>query len=263
MKRSISEIISFRALKHIIYIPKTIKLIKNWPVFLLNYLGIKNTNETYLFRNGLKIKTNESIDTATIFVLIIKEDYGDFEKEKTMIDIGTNIGTFTLYAAKKTNATIYSYEPMPKTFKTLSENIKINNFGKRIKAYNLGVAAKKGRRTLFIDSGSPFNSMYSENKKSKSISIDCTTLDDLFAKNKIKSCDLLKMDCEGAEYEIIYNAKEETLSRIKKIRMEYHHNSDEKGYDIKSLVDYLAKKGFVVEKLREDSKIAGICWLRR
>ena len=66
-------------------------------------------------------------------------------------------------------------------------------------------------------------SAHSLNKKSKvSVDVLCTTLDDIFFENNVECCDLLKMDCEGAEYEIILSASMETLKKISQIIMEYH-----------------------------------------
>lgn len=264
MKRNLRSLFSFEALKHIYYIPLLILKIKNWPTFILNYAGFKDSQETYAFRNGTKIKTNEAIDASTIAVIFFKKDYGNVSDNSTIIDVGTNIGTYTIYAASTAKGTkVYSFEPMPNTFSVLKENIALNHLEKNIKPFNLAIASKKGKRKLYLIAASPFNSMYSEKKGKDYVEVNCITLKDAFDKNKIKSCDILKMDCEGAEYEIFYSASKETLERIKEIRMEYHNVRTKKGYEIDSLSKYLEQAGFKKTFLRKDSDYSGIAWFKR
>ena len=56
----------------------------------------------------------------------------------------------------------------------------------------------------------------------KSVKVKCITLEDIFNEYKINQCDFLKMDCEGAEYDILLSTGGETLRKIKQINMEYH-----------------------------------------
>ena len=70
-----APIISSKGLTYIKYLPRIIRLIKNWLAFLLNYAGIKDKGETYCFRDGLVIKTGEGIDCTTISVVYIKKEY--------------------------------------------------------------------------------------------------------------------------------------------------------------------------------------------
>ena len=50
------------------------------------------------------------------------------------------------------------------------------------------------------------------------------TLDQIFDKYNIQHCKLLKMDCEGSEYEILYNTTQETLKKCENLRAEFHTN---------------------------------------
>ena len=47
------------------------------------------------------------------------------------------------------------------------------------------------------------------------IEVSCTTIQKIFDDNRLEVCDFLKMDCEGAEYEIFYNCPPEYLKRIR------------------------------------------------
>lgn len=120
MRRSLKEFISLKTLRQIPYILLIIFQFKNWFSFLLNYIGFKNASDIYIFRNGTKIKTKEGIDSATIMVVFIRKDYGDVEDNAVVIDIGANIGCYSIFAATTSkNTIVYAYEPMPETYDLL------------------------------------------------------------------------------------------------------------------------------------------------
>lgn len=261
MKRSLKDFISLEALKHLTYIPPIVLKIKNWFPFLLNYAGFRNLPCLFAFRNGIKIKTKEGIDSATLAVIFIKKEYGNVKDNSVVIDIGANIGVYSIFAASTSkNTVVYAYEPVPKTFDSLLENIKLNKFEKKVLPFNLGVFSRKGKRKLYFGDSSPFNSLYPKKKK-EYLEINCISLKDVFDYNKIERCDILKVDCEGAEYEILYNTPNQYLKKIKEIRLEYHNLN--KTYNIKKLIQFLRGQGFRVIKMKKDFDYSGIVWLRR
>jgi FkbM family methyltransferase len=263
MTRKLSEIFSLNALKHISYIPTIISKIDNWYSFIMNYIGFTNVGTQYNFRSGLKIVTNEGIDTATIIVVFFKHDYGTIKDNSTVIDIGGNIGSFSLYAGSKAkNIKVYVYEPLPKTFDLLYENIKINHFENKISAFNFGVGSKKEKRKLFLTGGSPFNTLYSDKLDDNYVEINLLSLEDIFVENNIEKCDVLKCDCEGAEYEIFYNAPDKYLQKINEIRFEYHNLTNEKS-NIDDLTIFLEGKGFKRTIFRADTTLSGNAWFKR
>jgi len=86
----------------------------------------------------------------------------------------------------------------------------------------IGVAKKSEKRILYKDSGnSAGHTLYSATKSLK-YTIQCTTLQNLFLLNRISICKLLKLDCEGAEYEILMNCPRLVLSKIENIIAELH-----------------------------------------
>ena len=75
-----------------------------------------------------------------------------------------------------------------------------------------------------------------------------TTLDALFAKHAIERCDLLKIDVEGAEYDVLHAASEATLRRIRRIAGEYHDiRPDDPRTRIVNFAAHLESKGFAVD----------------
>ncbi len=75
------------------------------------------------------------------------------------------------------------------------------------------------------------------------LSVSCVTLQDIFNDNHIEKCDFLKMDCEGAEYEILYSCPADILERISRIAMEVHQGKGE-NENIEALICFLKQHGF-------------------
>ncbi|HLF54672.1 MAG TPA: FkbM family methyltransferase [Candidatus Nanoarchaeia archaeon] len=143
----------------------------------------------------------------------------EIKKTDTVVDVGGHIGSFSLLAAKNARK-VYTFEPSPNNYAQLVKNAKINGF-KNMNPINQAVASKKGTLKLYIDPlNTAANSLYQ--KSDKYVSVKATTLPEFFKKNKITKCDFLKLDCEGAEYDILLNLDAKTLGKIKKIVCEYH-----------------------------------------
>jgi hypothetical protein len=90
---------------------------------------------------------------------------------------------------------------------------------------------------------------------SEFMSVECITLDELFEEHKIDRCDLVKMDIEGAEYETLYNASDDTLGKIGRIVGEYHHlDKGNKGANIEALKKYLVEGGYQFDAMPNKRK---------
>ena len=207
---------------------------------------LKNKLITYNLKNGTKYITRaNTIDLTVINEILVFKQYGNLVKfiseKSSIIDIGAHIGAFSILAAKMTsNGKIFSYEPDRENFAMLDKNIKINHLEKRITAFQLGVGKKRGEAEFYLDKkNSGMHSFY--NKKGKLIKIKTITLADVFKSNKVKKCDFLKMDCEGAEYEIFYSTPRECFRKIKYIAMEYHRLGD-----IQKMKAFLKSNGFEI-----------------
>lgn len=231
-----------------------IKTYRNWPTWLLFKFHFFNDakERVIVLRNGLKFITRFDFnEPGTIDDVLIRGEYftgnNEISDGDTIIDIGANIGAFSIVSAKKAkNVKVLSFEPTPTTFLRLKKNIEVNNLTSVVKPYNLAVAGEKGERKLFVNpniSGANTIAPYRENlefiKSGDKFTVKTTTLEDVFRDNKIQKCGFLKMDCEGSEFEITKNTSKEIFDRIDYIAMEYHKNPYEIG-------EKLTKVGFKV-----------------
>ena len=199
----------------------------------------KYSNESYLYScklGGIDFKFYDFIFSGvTEYMPNEIDDYNfdsiDFKDGDVVIDIGGNIGTVSIYLAKKYPfLKIYAFEPVKQNYENFLKNIELNNINKDIiKVFNLAIT--KDRRDVILTS--PFNNSGASNIynnfrgsgniiSNNDISIKSITFDDIFSNNNISKCKLLKIDCEGAEYEILYSANVENLKNCEYMRAEFH-----------------------------------------
>ena len=205
---------------------KSRKIFKNWYIYPKIYFKLTNKEFAIFetkFGQKIKIRVNSTDLMALTHVWLI-EEYAkknfDIKSSDTVIDVGAHIGLFTLYASQSCKiGNIYSYEPVKENFEILKENMNINNL-KNVKIFNLAVSNSNSTITLFMNNDESGHSMFSES--SENIIVKSTSLMKIFDDNKIKECNFLKLDCEGAEYEIIEKLPSTYFEMIEKIIIEYH-----------------------------------------
>ncbi|AFS80001.1 FkbM family methyltransferase [Candidatus Nitrosopumilus koreensis AR1] len=195
-------------------------------------------------KNGINFYTNENaLDVVAIIENFSSENNYDRYLIKTnenqhIIDIGANIGTFSVYIGKKyPSAKIFCYEPDEKNYDKLLKNIQINSI-KNTVTYQKAVGKKNGISTLFSDEYGKFGTVGSStNKKGpKEKKVESITLQKILEENKIEKCNLLKLDCEGAEYEILMN-NEQIFNKIELISLEYHNDNIHNGNELKKFLE--------------------------
>jgi FkbM family methyltransferase len=171
----------------------------------------------------------------------------------TIVDIGGYIGDFTLYAAKYLDASrVIVYEPTAENFAILTRNIEANGYGNRVIAVNKAVSDSDevtlNVRTL--DSGEVHVSAYWY-QDSPQRKVQAVTLPDLLRAHRLEFVDLVKIDCEGGEYDILSAVPQHVFARIRNIVFEYH---PVEGFEAKlrRVLDGLQRAGFT---LREDGHI--------
>lgn len=130
----------------------------------------------------------------------------------TVIDIGANIGQYTLLAAERigNSGRVISFEPADDNFDILQRNVEMNGFGDRVQLIKNAVGSSIGicEFVLATDGGS--NSIYQKSTNQstvKRINVPCVTLDSIFMSQDFDRVDLIKIDAEGADFEVIKGAQ--------------------------------------------------------
>lgn len=232
-----------------------IQKIKNWPLYFFDYFKlIKNKNIIFSFRNGLKVVLRAGTsDRNIINEQLISESYvpDNFKIKKgdTVVDIGAHIGTFSIFASINARR-VYSFEPVFENFKILKNNIEINKI-KNITPFNYGVFSSNGEQKMFLNKNACMHSIYF--KSEMQTEIKTISLENILIDNKISKIDYLKMDCEGAEYEILLNCSKEIFHKIGKIVAECHDLNE--NWNTQNLGKFLSKNGFKVVITSEYNKM--------
>lgn len=160
------------------------------------------------------------------------------------IDIGAHIGAYALWAWSK-GATVYAYEPESENFAMLCENIRRNE-AFSVTVQNVAVMGQAGVVSLYKWSKSKGNTgsygmYYGQAQGAEAQEVRAVTLADVL--DMSGPADVLKLDCEGAEYDILLRAPQTALDKVKRICMEWHRNVDL----AHELRDFLEGRGFKVE----------------
>lgn len=167
------------------------------------------------------------------------------KKNMVVLDLGANIGYYTLIAAKLVGekGKVYAFEPAPDNFALLKKNIEVNGY-KNVVLVQKAVSNKSGQTRLFLSQDPTCHLIYDPHDNSKSVIVDVISLEDFF-KNHNDKIDLIKMDIEGAEGWALQGMK----------------NLIEKNKDMEIITEFrpfgLRKSGYPPEKYLSDLKELG------
>jgi FkbM family methyltransferase len=128
------------------------------------------------------------------------------KKGMVVIDIGANIGYFTLLAARLVGeeGKVFAFEPEPRNFSLLSKNVEANGCNNVI-AIQKAVLNKPGKMKLFLEErnlGGHSLSKASVSNPAGSVTVEVTSLDEFFQSKDFRA-DVVKMDAEGSEMGIL------------------------------------------------------------
>jgi FkbM family methyltransferase len=174
-------------------------------------------------------------------------DLPEFKKEDiTILDVGANIGLATLrFKMVYPQSEVYCFEPYKPHFELLNNNI-LNSKFNNIYPYQFGLAGDKRHSLFYLHAkNSGAHSIYPEDLTFQTIEIDLIDITEALSYTRSGYCDLLKLDCEGAEYEIILSIDKTISPRIGHIV--YEATVDR--YDPKELNEHLTSVGYRIEQV--------------
>lgn len=206
----------------------------------LDYLGLLRPGRTrrIRLRNGITLVVRTGTDDFgvidDIFLFRVYERaLARIRPGDVVVDIGAQTGGFALAAAAR-GAQVLCFEPLKENLALLEQNARLNGHADRICGYNAAIAEVPGEMELCVVGTSTggatfFPSIHPEWKERAGmlrVTVPCVAFADIVSRHSLAVCDVVKMDCEGAEFGIIEHAGSEDLRRIRALVMEYHPNGD-------------------------------------
>lgn len=221
----------------------------------LKWEKLFNGQEKIVFDLNDEIKINLYKDSVLSQFI-----HSGFEKEEiqflletlkegdTFLDVGSNVGLFSLYASKKVgqNGQVICFEPTPITYSRLTENIQLNHFT-NIEARNIGLSNEEGElKFYYSDKGfDAWNSFAPDSRLKNHIVIKSSTLDlqlENVDKNRIK---LVKIDVEGWEKFVIQGGKQFFEKYAPIVMVEFtEENTVNAGYSIHDIFTEMENNGY-------------------
>lgn len=190
------------------------------------------------------------------------ESYRDVFKPKVVLDIGGYIGDLTLYCASTFGSKVHCYEPTPQNYKMIKYNLDLNpSLQNNITVFNKGIS--KNNEVIKLNVQDTIGEVHaSSHKKYKNdvttIDIPCVSLFDAINTINEEQIDLLKIDCEGQEFNILDNIDSKLLSsKVNYLIFEYHSFVDDYKNKLEAILKNLENDFEVIKKSKK------LCFLRR
>ena len=213
------------------------------------------TAEEFLFitRTGVSIRVPTQLypEFKSIF---LRQHYLEglllpLREHPTILDIGANVGFFSLFAASRWGGAVFAYEPVQANYEEMVNNVKANPHV-TITCRRMAVSGASGTIEMFFDHTAALTTTAtacpSGRKSGKAEKVKAVTLQDIFEQERLRTVDLLKMDCEGSEFSILYHTNPATLRRIGQMAIEVHGNADDDTHNAHALGEFLTAAGFTV-----------------
>jgi len=157
-------------------------------------------------------------------------------KGKLFVDVGANLGRYEVLLGKNYERVI-AIEPSPENMSFLKRNV-ANVKVKNIEFLQCAVSGQNGTATLFYGEHCGAHTLMSTNLNVEGLQVKTVTLDTLLKRED--NVDLVKVDVEGAEWEVLEGSKE-VLPKIKRWVVEVH-NLEQKG----NIAKWFEDKGYAI-----------------
>lgn len=247
---------------------------KNWPTVVLrsflSYVIGPRADLMVRTRTGLVLHCpNDPLDRWPIFEVMVDDAYHlgaltklDASEPLAVLDVGAHVGAFALELARRfPHSTVLCYEPNPRIAPYLRRNIQVNGMADRISVAQGAVSSARGRAILY-DVGCESTILPGLRTTNSESEVDVVDFEE--AINRLGGrADLVKLDCEGSEYDIALDTPEVTWRGVEQVLLEYEQPVNGRSWQV--LRRRLEALGFEVRwhERRPEEPDVGMAYLVR
>ena len=224
---------------------------------------------TFRMRNGYTVVTPNADGARFPLYEIFADDayrleelFADVDPDAAILDVGGQIGSFSLASARAMpQARIHVYEASPTSADYVMRNVEANNLASRVIVHPKALSGEKGTFT-FVDSGtaSGHNGLTAPAGLGEEVTVDCETFDNA-VETAGGNVQVVKMDVEGAEYDIILRSNPSSWQDVRKVVIEYHPVP---GHSLEELTTFFAAVGITPTRHYPGLRAGlGLMWLDR
>jgi len=254
---------------------RLIHSVRNWPAYLTRRWGGRPETLLVTRQGALRFVVPRPLASAfrevvvydTYEIAAMPEELG---RAPIIVDLGANAGYFSLFAlAHMPDARVFAYEPLPGNLAVLERNRRENPaLAERLIVFAKAVTGKPCASVEFhVQAANQVSMSASLDKRalpgeSRSVRVEATTLDQIIESNRLDAIDLLKIDCEGAEYEILFETPPRRFDHIRRIVLETHVRPD-LAWAHADLVKFLRAQGYTVREMVQHQGRSHLVWAQR
>lgn len=179
-----------------------------------------------------------------------------------LVDVGAHIGCFSVaFASARPAARVHCYEPTPSTGSYLRRNVDGNGLAERVTVHHEAVSAASGTLVMADNgTGSGHNGvLHLGEPGAAEIEVPSVGFDDV-VRRAGGEVDVLKMDAEGAEYDVVLRASPDVWRHVRRVVMEYHALP---GHDFDEIRDVFAVAGLELVRRDRYTEGLGLAWFSR
>jgi FkbM family methyltransferase len=253
-----------------------------WLPVTLAYLGVRPVAYPLelRLRSGEVLVLRERTDLIIFWLVFARRHYPVCSSDRAIVDVGANIGLFTLYAAREAPAAqIISIEPFPDTCQRLRNLLETNHLTDRVTILSCAVSGSSG--TAAMDAASAeipsqykrINSATTRALNAKhrgeaamrqsvdGVAVRTETLEQILQTEKITRADLVKLNIHGSEYDVLMSTPPMVLKAFRRIAVQYHELPAEARVGKDQLFEYLAAAGFQLISDEDTGRGSGLAVL--
>jgi methyltransferase, FkbM family len=175
--------------------------------------------------------------SGSVFQVFDGREYDNIDVYgRDVVDIGANVGDSAIFFALKGARKVVGVEPLPNVYARAIENVKLNHLEDKIFLINAALGSKSGKIKVPCNTPTSRSSYFSSLRTKGECEVPVVTLSEVT--KQITEPYLLKMDCEGCEFDVILN-NYEPVKMFEKLVVEYHAKLP--GFEYTELIDKLNK----------------------